>query len=231
MGLILSLIAISAGFVLIALIFCIINLTIAHIPTAIVALLMLLGGCISFYIVYRIQNKKYHEAMKLWSEKGDFVFENYALSEIERTLDSVYKSKLAINLCNLYTEKGDISKAYESLQKANPMKNNKDFNTFFPLSKKFKMLYYNNIIHLNLLENDTVCAFVNYEDGKEYIDEFVNTKAYSVGLLHTLSSLHLASGDTSIAMKLLKEAMSKCSDDETMKQLHKLRGRILAKMI
>lgn len=231
MGLSLSLIAISSGFVITALIFCIINTTLFHIPTIAVAVMMLVVGGVMFYICYKHQNKKYADAMQLWLEKGDFIFENYAISEIEKSIDSVYKSKLAINLCNLYSEKGEIDKAYDALRKANPMRNNKEFNNFYPLGRKFKMLYYNNIIHLNLLENDTVCAFVNYEDGKAYINEFVNTDAYSIGLLHTLSSLYLASGDTTKAMQLLKEAMSKCNDEITMKQLHKLRGKILAKMI
>lgn len=231
MGLMLSLIAISSGFVITALIFCIINITLIHIPTIIVALVMLVIGGAFFFVCYKHQVKKYNEAMQLWIDKGDFVYENYALSEIEKSIDSVYKSKLAINLCNLYSEKGEIKKAYDALRKANPMRNNKDFNNFYPLGKKFKMLYYNNIIHLNLLENDTVCAFANYEDGKEYIDEFINTNVYSIGLLHTLSSLYLASGDTAKAMQFLKEAMSKCNDEDTMKQLHKLRGKILAKMI
>ncbi len=231
MGLSLSLIAISSGFIITALIFCIINITLFHVPTVIVALVMLMVGGVFFFVCYRHQNKRYTEAMQLWADKGDFVYENYALSEIEKSIDSVYKSKLSINLCNLYSEKGEIEKAYDALRKANPMKNNKDFNNFYPLGKKFKMLYYNNIIHLNLLENDTVCAFANYEDGKKYIDEFINTNIYSVGLLHTLSSLYLASGETTKAMQLLKEAMSKCNDEDTMKQLHKLRGKILAKMI
>lgn len=231
MGMFLCLLSVSVGFCASGILFCILNLFGLNIPTTVAAVLMAASSALSFKIMLQRAKNKYRICMRLWLEKGDFVFETYAKSEIDRTNDSVYASKLAINLCNHYTEKGDVENAKKMLETANPCRSNKEFNSFFFMENKFKMLYYNNIIFVNLLNNDIVSASVNYSDGKKYIDMYIDTSEYSCGLLHTRSMLELAQGETVAAMKTLELAFEKCKDEESRKELVKLKGKILSKII
>lgn len=231
MGLMLSLIAISSGFCLSGIVFCILNLTLFHMHTFFAAVIMAFSSLVAYCIVYSKQKKRYKSCMQLWSEKGDEMFEAFAKSELRHSIDTVYKSKLAINLCNIYTENGDITAAFDILQIANPHNNNRQFNNWISLSDKYKMLYYNNVIYLNLLNNDIVSANANYSDGKRYIDEFIECKEFSIGLLHTVAMLELASGQANDAMNTLKKALSMSQNETTTRELLKLKGKILAEMI
>jgi len=151
---------------------------------------------------------------------------------LKKCYDKILKSKLAINLAEVYIQKIDYKKALTFLNFSNPYDKISTFNNLFSLSKKIKLEYYLKLIFLNLRLNNIIDAQIALENGQVFIEKFLVDKEFSFEIAYTLSLLEYSKGNYSKASELIIFAIDLADDKnvEQIRELVELKNKIRAKV-
>ncbi len=132
---------------------------------------------------------------------------------IEKTSDTILKSKLAIIHAKHLINKNEFEGARVAIKKANPKSSRNSFNLMFALPDKYKLEYYLTCAYINIVLNNLIKASDELEKGKYYIEKYKGSMRYRSTIFKTAGILEYSKGNYSDAETFLKVA-SECANSK-----------------